>query len=186
MSNLPLDHNEFALAAEAAQDNMNGWIEEEEEDSKIEEEEDPKMEEDEEEEIEIDDEIDDLKVIIHMRLRRVNFHLYLLSCTLLLTPRKKSRLRPRMKLRLLLLALSPVHHIIYTAGCSGGGWCNGKTAAAGRCCGGVDGGNGVVEWLEVVPVLAGDGRWQRGHCGGGGCHSGRCTTTYNHLAYLAR
>nr|GFB27654.1 hypothetical protein [Tanacetum cinerariifolium] len=36
-----------------------------------------------------------------------------------------------------------------------------------------DGGSGVVEWLEVVPVLAGDGRWQRGHCSGGGCHGWR-------------
>ncbi|GKA89134.1 hypothetical protein Tco_0810946 [Tanacetum coccineum] len=31
MANLPPDHNEFALGAEAAQNNMNGWIEEEEE-----------------------------------------------------------------------------------------------------------------------------------------------------------
>ncbi|GJT46331.1 hypothetical protein Tco_0955046 [Tanacetum coccineum] len=55
MANLPPNHNEFALAAEAAPNNMNGWIEEEEEeeDPEMEEEEDPeedpKMEEEEEE-----------------------------------------------------------------------------------------------------------------------------------------
>ncbi|GKE59345.1 hypothetical protein Tco_1498530, partial [Tanacetum coccineum] len=55
MANLPLNHNEFAPAAEAAPNNMNGWIEKgkEEEDPKMEEEEDleedPKMEEEEEE-----------------------------------------------------------------------------------------------------------------------------------------
>ncbi|GKD71319.1 hypothetical protein Tco_1325409, partial [Tanacetum coccineum] len=38
MANLPPNHNEFAPAAEAAPDNMNGWVEEE----------DPKMEEEEE------------------------------------------------------------------------------------------------------------------------------------------
>ncbi|GKG12034.1 hypothetical protein Tco_0346271 [Tanacetum coccineum] len=38
MANLPPNHNEFAPAAEAAQDNLNGWVEEE----------DPKMEEEEE------------------------------------------------------------------------------------------------------------------------------------------
>nr|GEY78408.1 hypothetical protein [Tanacetum cinerariifolium] len=73
MANLPPDHNEFALAAEAAPNNMNGWIEEEEEeeDPEMEEEEDPEMEEEEdleieeeeEEEMEIDDEIDDPEVI---------------------------------------------------------------------------------------------------------------------------
>ncbi|GJV42090.1 hypothetical protein Tco_1420530 [Tanacetum coccineum] len=45
MANPPLDHNEFALVVEAAPDNMNSWVEwdedEEEEDPK----EDPKMEE---------------------------------------------------------------------------------------------------------------------------------------------
>ncbi|GJV83935.1 hypothetical protein Tco_1523833 [Tanacetum coccineum] len=55
MANLPPDHNEFVLAAEAAPNNMNGWIEEEEEkeDPEMEEEEDleedPEMEEEEEE-----------------------------------------------------------------------------------------------------------------------------------------
>ncbi|GJX58195.1 hypothetical protein Tco_0289585, partial [Tanacetum coccineum] len=39
MANLPPNHNEFAPAAEAAPDNMNGWVEEE----------DPEMEEEEEE-----------------------------------------------------------------------------------------------------------------------------------------
>ncbi|GJY32890.1 hypothetical protein Tco_0417359 [Tanacetum coccineum] len=48
MANLPPNHNEFALAAEAAPNNMNGWIEEEE-DPEMEEEEDPEMEEEEEE-----------------------------------------------------------------------------------------------------------------------------------------
>ncbi|GJS33241.1 hypothetical protein Tco_0531623 [Tanacetum coccineum] len=60
-----LSHNEFVLAAEAASDNMNGWIEEEdpEMEEEKEEEEDPEMEEEEEEEMEIDDEMDDPKVI---------------------------------------------------------------------------------------------------------------------------
>ncbi|GJW60045.1 hypothetical protein Tco_0109380 [Tanacetum coccineum] len=51
MANLPPNHNEFALAAKAAPNNMNGWIkeEEEEEDPEMEEEEDPEMEEEEEE-----------------------------------------------------------------------------------------------------------------------------------------
>nr|GEZ59046.1 putative reverse transcriptase domain-containing protein [Tanacetum cinerariifolium] len=46
MENLPPDHNEFAPAAEAAPDNMNGWVEwdEDEEDP----EEDPKIKEEEE------------------------------------------------------------------------------------------------------------------------------------------
>ncbi|GJY32892.1 hypothetical protein Tco_0417361 [Tanacetum coccineum] len=48
MANLPPNHNEFALAAEVAPNNMNGWIEEEE-DLEMEEEEDPEMEEEEEE-----------------------------------------------------------------------------------------------------------------------------------------
>ncbi|GJY03692.1 hypothetical protein Tco_0369632 [Tanacetum coccineum] len=50
MANLPPDHNEFALPAEDAPNNMNGWIKEEEE-------------EEEEEEMEIDDEMDDPEVI---------------------------------------------------------------------------------------------------------------------------
>ncbi|GKE72329.1 hypothetical protein Tco_1534370 [Tanacetum coccineum] len=56
MANLPLNHNEFALAAEAAPNNMNGWIEEEE-DPEMEEEEDPKEDpemEEEEEEMDVD------------------------------------------------------------------------------------------------------------------------------------
>ncbi|GKF25169.1 hypothetical protein Tco_0081063, partial [Tanacetum coccineum] len=61
MSNPPPDHNEFALAAEVAPDNMNGWIEEE--DPEMEEEKDPEMEEEEDEEMEVDDEIDDPEVI---------------------------------------------------------------------------------------------------------------------------
>ncbi|GKA72321.1 hypothetical protein Tco_0778537 [Tanacetum coccineum] len=66
MANLPPDHNEFALPAEDAPNNMNGWIkeeEEEEEDPEMEEEEDPEMEEEEEEEMEINDEMDDPEVI---------------------------------------------------------------------------------------------------------------------------
>ncbi|GKA20612.1 hypothetical protein Tco_0700601 [Tanacetum coccineum] len=50
MANLP-NNNEFALAAEAAQDNMNGWVEEEDPEMEEEEEdpkEDPEMEEEEE------------------------------------------------------------------------------------------------------------------------------------------
>nr|GEY49831.1 hypothetical protein [Tanacetum cinerariifolium] len=64
MANLPPDHNEFALAVEAAPNNVNGWIEEEEkeEDPEMKEEEDLKMKE-EEEEMEINDEMDDPKVI---------------------------------------------------------------------------------------------------------------------------
>ncbi|GKC96080.1 hypothetical protein Tco_1161522, partial [Tanacetum coccineum] len=48
MANLPPNHNEFAPAAEAAPDNMNGWVEEEDPEME-EEEEDPEMEEEEEE-----------------------------------------------------------------------------------------------------------------------------------------
>ncbi|GJZ33746.1 hypothetical protein Tco_0579182 [Tanacetum coccineum] len=54
--NLPPNHNEFALAAEAAPNNMNGWIEEEE-DPEMEEEEDPEEDpemEEEEEEMDVD------------------------------------------------------------------------------------------------------------------------------------
>nr|GEV68727.1 hypothetical protein [Tanacetum cinerariifolium] len=51
--NLPPDHNEFALSAEATPDNVNGWIEEEEEeDPEMEEEDDPKIEEEEDPKIE--------------------------------------------------------------------------------------------------------------------------------------
>ncbi|GJW90857.1 hypothetical protein Tco_0168410 [Tanacetum coccineum] len=59
MANLP-NNNEFALAAEAAQDNMNGWVEEEDPEMEEEEEdpeEDPEMEE-EEEEMEADEQWD--------------------------------------------------------------------------------------------------------------------------------
>ncbi|GKG41397.1 hypothetical protein Tco_0470609, partial [Tanacetum coccineum] len=38
MANLPPNNNEFALAAEAAPDNMNGWVEEEDPEMKGEEE----------------------------------------------------------------------------------------------------------------------------------------------------
>ncbi|GJR38095.1 hypothetical protein Tco_1213779 [Tanacetum coccineum] len=58
MANLPPNHNEFALATEAAPNNMNGWIEEEE-DPEMEEEEDPEMEEEEEEmDVDVDEEWD--------------------------------------------------------------------------------------------------------------------------------
>ncbi|GJZ86732.1 zinc finger, CCHC-type containing protein [Tanacetum coccineum] len=65
MANLPPNHNEFALAAEVAPNNMNGWIEEEE-DPEIEEEEDPEedpeMEEEEEEmDVDADEEWDGLE-----------------------------------------------------------------------------------------------------------------------------
>nr|GEZ59045.1 hypothetical protein [Tanacetum cinerariifolium] len=61
MVNLPPDHNEFAPAAEAAPENMNGWVEwdEDEEDPK----EDPKMDKEEEEEMEIEDNINDPEII---------------------------------------------------------------------------------------------------------------------------
>nr|GEY61004.1 putative reverse transcriptase domain-containing protein [Tanacetum cinerariifolium] len=61
MTNLTPDHNEFAPAAEAAPDNMNGWVErdEDEEDS----EEDPEIEEEEGEEMEIKDEMNDPEII---------------------------------------------------------------------------------------------------------------------------
>ncbi|GKD54838.1 hypothetical protein Tco_1288225 [Tanacetum coccineum] len=52
MANLPPNHNEFAPATEAAPDNMNGWVEEEDLEMEEEEEdpeEDPEMEEEEEE-----------------------------------------------------------------------------------------------------------------------------------------
>ncbi|GKF06177.1 hypothetical protein Tco_0036845, partial [Tanacetum coccineum] len=60
MANLPPNHNEFAPAAEAAPDNINGWVEEEDPEMKEEEEdpeEDPEMEE-EEEEMDADEEWD--------------------------------------------------------------------------------------------------------------------------------
>ncbi|GJR66687.1 hypothetical protein Tco_0012752 [Tanacetum coccineum] len=60
MANLPPNNNEFALAAEAAPDNMNGWVEEEDPEMEEEEEdpeEDPEMEE-EEEEMEADEQWD--------------------------------------------------------------------------------------------------------------------------------
>nr|GEU57874.1 hypothetical protein [Tanacetum cinerariifolium] len=61
LANLPPDHNEFAPAVEAAPDNMNGWVEcdEDEEDP----EEDPEMEEEEENEMEIEDEMNDPEII---------------------------------------------------------------------------------------------------------------------------
>ncbi|GKG01779.1 hypothetical protein Tco_0306484, partial [Tanacetum coccineum] len=52
MANLPPNLNEFAPAAEAAPDNMNDWVKEEDPKTKEEEEdleEDPEMEEEEEE-----------------------------------------------------------------------------------------------------------------------------------------
>ncbi|GKE68557.1 hypothetical protein Tco_1526629 [Tanacetum coccineum] len=62
MANLPPNHNEFAPAAEAAPDNMNGWVEEEDPEMEEEEEdpeEDPEMEEEEEEmEMDADEEWD--------------------------------------------------------------------------------------------------------------------------------
>ncbi|GKC20640.1 hypothetical protein Tco_1022790 [Tanacetum coccineum] len=59
MANLPPNHNEFVLAAEAALNNMNGWIEEEEDPEM----EDPKMEEEEEE---MDVDADEEWVVEHM------------------------------------------------------------------------------------------------------------------------
>ncbi|GKF39533.1 hypothetical protein Tco_0119594 [Tanacetum coccineum] len=59
MANLPPNNNEFAPAAEAAPDNINGWVEED--DPKMEEEEDPEEDpemEEEEEEMEADEEWD--------------------------------------------------------------------------------------------------------------------------------
>ncbi|GJR60467.1 putative ribonuclease H-like domain-containing protein [Tanacetum coccineum] len=62
MANLPPNHNEFAPAAKAAPDNMNGWVEEEDPEMEEEEEdpeEDPEMEEEEEEmEMDADEEWD--------------------------------------------------------------------------------------------------------------------------------
>ncbi|GKA87530.1 hypothetical protein Tco_0809294 [Tanacetum coccineum] len=62
MANLPPNHNEFAPAAEAAPDNMNGWVEEEDLEMEKDEEdpeEDPEMEEEEEEmEMDADEEWD--------------------------------------------------------------------------------------------------------------------------------
>ncbi|GJV54639.1 hypothetical protein Tco_1455644 [Tanacetum coccineum] len=66
LANLP-NNNEFALAAEAVQDNMNGWVEEEDPEMEEEEEdpeEDPEMEE-EEEEIEVDEQWDGPEWILH-------------------------------------------------------------------------------------------------------------------------
>ncbi|GJR33095.1 hypothetical protein Tco_1109327 [Tanacetum coccineum] len=61
MANLPPNHNEFAPAAETAPDNMNGWVEEEEDPEMEEEEEDPEEDpeiEEEEEEMNADEEWD--------------------------------------------------------------------------------------------------------------------------------
>ncbi|GKB63271.1 putative reverse transcriptase domain-containing protein, partial [Tanacetum coccineum] len=61
MANLPPNNNEFALAAEAAPDNMNDWVEEEEDPEMEEEEEDPEEDpeiEEEEEEMEADEQWD--------------------------------------------------------------------------------------------------------------------------------
>ncbi|GKF94912.1 hypothetical protein Tco_0284612 [Tanacetum coccineum] len=62
MANLPPNNNDFAPAAEAAPDNMNGWVEEEDPEMEEEEEdpeEDPEMEEEEEkEEMEADEQWD--------------------------------------------------------------------------------------------------------------------------------
>ncbi|GJT01327.1 hypothetical protein Tco_0822496 [Tanacetum coccineum] len=60
MANLPPNHNEFAPAAEAAPDKMNGWVEEEDPEMEEEDpEEDPEMEEEEEEmEMDADEEWD--------------------------------------------------------------------------------------------------------------------------------
>ncbi|GJS49449.1 hypothetical protein Tco_0599570 [Tanacetum coccineum] len=63
MANLP-NNNEFALAAEAAPDNMNGWVEEEDLEMEEEEEdpeEDPEMEE---EEMDADEQWDGLEWIL--------------------------------------------------------------------------------------------------------------------------
>nr|GEU89794.1 hypothetical protein [Tanacetum cinerariifolium] len=58
MENPPPDHNEFVLALEAAPDNMNGWVEwdedEEEEDLEMEKEEEDQEMEEEEEGIDVD------------------------------------------------------------------------------------------------------------------------------------
>nr|GFA33316.1 hypothetical protein [Tanacetum cinerariifolium] len=61
MANLPPDHNEFAPAAEATANNMNGWVEwdEDEEDPKK----DPEIGEEEGEEMEIKDEMNDHEII---------------------------------------------------------------------------------------------------------------------------
>ncbi|GKF66004.1 hypothetical protein Tco_0192521, partial [Tanacetum coccineum] len=64
MANLP-NNNEFALAAEATPDNMNGWVEEE--DPEMEEEEDPEEDpeiKEEEEEMEADEQWDDPEWIL--------------------------------------------------------------------------------------------------------------------------
>ncbi|GJW07268.1 hypothetical protein Tco_1569691 [Tanacetum coccineum] len=67
MANLPPNHNEFTLAAEAVPDNMNGWVKEEEDPEMEEEEEDPEMEE-EEEEMNANEEWDNLELTPLKRL----------------------------------------------------------------------------------------------------------------------
>ncbi|GKB70216.1 hypothetical protein Tco_0931628, partial [Tanacetum coccineum] len=98
MANLPPNHNEFAPAAEAALDNMNGWVEEEDPEME-EEEEDPEMEKEEEEmEMDADEEWDGPEWILpyqgrtHFTLR----HLHL-TPSLRLSLRRL-RLRPRLRL----------------------------------------------------------------------------------------
>nr|GEW72659.1 zinc finger, CCHC-type [Tanacetum cinerariifolium] len=104
MTNLPPDYNEFALAAEAAPDNMNGWVEEEkeeeedpetkeEEDPEIKEEKDLEMEKEKEEEMEIDNEMYDPKPEVEAEaedettattvgtITRAPYHVYLFSST---------------------------------------------------------------------------------------------------------
>nr|GEW39659.1 putative reverse transcriptase domain-containing protein [Tanacetum cinerariifolium] len=61
MANLPPGHNEFAPAAEATPDNMNGWVERDEDEEDPEK--DPEMEEDEGGEMEIKDEMNDHEII---------------------------------------------------------------------------------------------------------------------------
>ncbi|GKF10907.1 hypothetical protein Tco_0048833, partial [Tanacetum coccineum] len=75
MANLPPNHNEFAPTAEAAPDNMNGWVEEEDPEMEEEEEdpeEDPEMEEEEEEmEMNVDEEWDGPEWNLKLNLYRV-------------------------------------------------------------------------------------------------------------------
>ncbi|GKE09602.1 hypothetical protein Tco_1413153, partial [Tanacetum coccineum] len=62
MANLPPNNNEFALAAEAAPDNMNGWVKED----------DPEMEEEEEdpeEDLEMEEEEEEMEA--NEQIRRI-------------------------------------------------------------------------------------------------------------------
>ncbi|GJS59644.1 hypothetical protein Tco_0654428 [Tanacetum coccineum] len=100
MANLPPNHNEFAPAAEAAPDNMNGWVEEEDPEMEEEEEdpeEDPEIEE-EEEEMNADEEWDDPEWILPYQGADPLYPLLPDLTPSLRLSLRRLRLRPRLRL----------------------------------------------------------------------------------------